>query len=100
MTTRQLPRAALLLALAGLLAACTTHVHQAYRPAAGAVQAMPVGLRPAYYDYRAPRPTVETYALPFQQVRGYEVTGIRFPSSERNGQPGNLVRFWLRADLE
>lgn len=91
MTTRQLPRAALLLALAGLLAACTTHVHQAYRPAAGAVQAMPVGLRPAYYDYRAPRPTVETYALPFQQVRGYEVTGIRFPSSERNGQPGNLV---------
>jgi hypothetical protein len=87
----RIPLPVLLLACTGLLAACTTHVHQPYRASAGTLQAMPVAQRPAYYDYRAPRPEVETYALPFQQLDGYAVSGIRFPSSERNGQPGNLV---------
>ena len=28
---------------------------------------------------------------PMRQIEGYHVYGIRFPSSEYNGQPGNLV---------
>ena len=71
------------------LVACTSHQHQAYNPATA--QAMRVSQLPGYYDYQAPTPDPDTYALPFQQLDGYQVTGLRFPSSERNGQPGNLV---------
>ncbi|QFU74283.1 hypothetical protein EY643_00700 [Halioglobus maricola] len=44
-----------------------------------------------FYDYTPALVQPDTYALPFEQIDGYHVSGIRFPSSERNGQPDNLV---------
>ena len=79
----------LCIALVALLSACTTHEHQAYNSASA--QAMPVSQLPDYYGYHAPAPQPEHYELPFQQLDGYRVSGLRFPSSEQNGQPGNLV---------
>ncbi len=88
-----LPLQLLLVSLLGTMLGCTSHIHQPYEPARAAqqVQAIPVAQRPTYYDYERYRPVVETYALPFQQIDGYAVSGIRFPSSELNGQPDNLV---------
>ncbi|MEP4145951.1 MAG: hypothetical protein ABJL54_01955 [Halioglobus sp.] len=79
-----------IVAMALWLCACTNHEHQAYN-AGGQPYTMPVAYPAGYYDYSAPRPAPETYQLPFQQVPGYHLSGIRFPSSEQNGQPGNLV---------
>lgn len=73
-----------------LLSACTAHQHQAYdgSPIAHTVHA---SLDTGYYHYSAPTPEPEFYALPFQQIPGYRVEGLRFDSSENNGQPGNQV---------
>jgi len=79
----------LCLALPILLLGCTTHEHQAYNPATA--QAMKVSQLPDYYGYRAEQPEPSYYDLPFQQLEGYRVKGLQFPSSERNGQPENLV---------
>ena len=78
------------IAMAVLLCACTSHEHQPY-DADGQPYTMPAAYPAGYYDYSAPRPEPETYQLPFQQVPGYHLSGIRFASSEQNGQPGNLV---------
>jgi dienelactone hydrolase len=83
---------AALLLVALLLQACTAHEHQAYNPSRPeGSYTMAASQGSGYYDYRAPTPQAQTYPLPFQQVEGYAVSGIRFSSSERNGQPGNLV---------
>ena len=72
-----------------LVHACTSHEHQAYNPASA--QAVKVSQPADYYGYRAERPQPAFYPLPFQQIPGYQVRGLHFPSSEANGQPGNLV---------
>lgn len=83
-------RGILLLGL--ILSGCTSHEHQAYNPSRPAgYYTMPAASLPGFYDYNAPVPEPEFYPLPFQQLNGYSVTGLRFPSSEYNGQPGNLV---------
>lgn len=75
-----------------LLCACTAHEHQPYNQYQSiAGQTMPAAQRAGFYNYHAPAPTPVTYDLPFQQVEGYSLFGIRFPSSELNGQPDNLV---------
>jgi hypothetical protein len=75
-----------------LLAACTAHQHQPFDgdPRAGYF-AMPVASRESIFDYYAPPPQVETFEMPVRKVPGYDVSGIRFPSSAYNGQPGNQV---------
>lgn len=80
----------LLLLLLLLVTACTSHEHQAYNPLQQPYT-MPAAYGQSYYDYRADVPEPEFYDLPFQQVPGYHLSGLRFPSSENNGQPGNLV---------
>ncbi|MEH6586983.1 MAG: hypothetical protein V7720_10500 [Halioglobus sp.] len=77
-------------AMALLLSACTSHEHQAYNPD-GQPYTMHAAYQAGYYDYDAPIPEPESYQLPFQQTPGYHLSGIRFPSTEHNGQPGNLV---------
>lgn len=80
------------LVLALLLPACTSHQHQAYRGVqAPGYYTTPAVSHSGYYDYSATVPQPEFYELPFQQIEGYHLTGLRFPSSELNGQPGNLV---------
>ncbi|AQA17185.1 hypothetical protein BST95_02090 [Halioglobus japonicus] len=85
--------------LVALLSACTTHEHQPYQPSASPT-AVKVSLETGYYEYQADTPQPETYALPFQQLPGYHVSGLRFPSSELNGQPDNMVdaRYYRSAD--
>lgn len=81
-----------MLALGALLPGCTTHQHQMFSPQSGpGYYTTPASGRGTYYDYSAATPSPAFYDLPFQQVDGYSVTGLHFPSSERNGQPGNLV---------
>lgn len=85
-------RALCALALSLLLPACTSHEHQAYSPSvAPGYYTTPASSHSGYYDYSARTPQPQTYELPFQQIEGYTLTGLRFPSSEENGQPGNLV---------
>jgi hypothetical protein len=78
------------IALAALLCACTSHVHQPYNPFLTAHREY-VSQATGYYAYAAPVPEPEFYPLPFQQIKGYHLQGLRFPSSEDNGQPGKLV---------
>jgi dienelactone hydrolase len=78
------------LAVLALLSACTSHEHQAYDPVVTAHRQY-VSHETGYYDYSAPVPRPKFYPLPFQQIKGYHLEGMRFPSSETNGQPGNLV---------
>lgn len=83
---------AAILALGLLQSGCTSHEHQAYNPSQPlGYYTRPVASQPGYYEYQAPLPRPEFYSLPFQQIEGYSLTGLRFPSSERNGQPDNLV---------
>ncbi len=73
-----------------LLGGCTSHEHQAYNPNQQPYT-MPASFAEGYYDYRAETPQPEYYSLPFQQIPGYHLSGLRFPSSEDNGQPDNMV---------
>lgn len=76
--------------LALLLGACTSHEHQPYNPL-GQPYTMPASYQMGYYDYNASTPEPERYELPFQQIPGYHLSGIRFPSTEQNGQPDGMV---------
>ncbi len=91
---RQLPAVAIYsaawLALMTLLSACTSHLHQAYSPSLTAHTEY-ASYDSGHYEYAAPVPQPEFYPMPFQQIQGYRLEGLRFPSSEDNGQPGNLV---------
>lgn len=89
-TCRSLRSTACCTLLLLLFTACTSHEHQAYNPLQQPYT-MPAAYGQSYYDYQADIPEPEFYDLPFQQVPGYHLSGLRFPSSENNGQPGNLV---------
>lgn len=78
------------LSLVAWLSACTSHEHQPYTPSVTA-HAEYATYSSGYYEYNAPVPKPDVYPLPFQQISGYQVEGFRFPSSEDNGQPGNMV---------
>jgi hypothetical protein len=83
-----------LFALCGLvlLGACTSHEHLPFEGTpTGGYHLRAVSASATSYDYRASTPQPEIFATPVRQVQGYDVYGIRFSSSERNGQPGNMV---------
>jgi hypothetical protein len=79
------------LALLVLLAGCVNRVHEPMDYSRAAFYTMPVSNQVGVFDYSAPTPSPEFYAMPTRQADGYHVHGIRFPSSESNGQPGNMV---------
>ncbi|MEM9254335.1 MAG: hypothetical protein AAGA91_02745 [Pseudomonadota bacterium] len=72
------------------LSACISHQHLAYEGTPANYYAVPASYND-YYAYAAEYPTPETFRLPFRQLEGYYVHGIRFPSSEYNGQRDNLI---------
>ena len=77
--------------LAVLLGGCTHHQHLPFDAARSGYYTLPVAYYSNIFDYQAPDPQPETFPMPVRQIEGYHVYGIRFPSSEYNGQPGNLV---------
>jgi pimeloyl-ACP methyl ester carboxylesterase len=82
-----------------LVVGCASHRHYDYVPR-GFFAAQPiVGERP--YEYEAEVPESIPVPQSRQRLEGYEVSRIRFPSSEVNGQPGNMVTArYLRSTSE
>ncbi len=78
-------------ALTLLLGACVAHEHQAFDYRSPVAYTMPASVAPSLYDYSPRTAPVETFPLPYRQMEGYDVYGIRFPSSGDNGQPDNQV---------
>ena len=70
---------------------CTNHRHLPYEQGTEGYYTTPAHQPMGFYDYDAPVPEAETYPIPVRQIDGYRVYGIRFPSSEYNGQRDNLV---------
>ena len=74
-----------------LLTGCVSRVHEPMNYTSGTYYTMPASNQAGVFDYTAPTPVPELFAMPARQADGYHVYGLRFPSSESNGQPGNRV---------